>query len=407
MSEKLRGNLVVGQSGGVTAVINSSLAGVIQEAFEQESIEQVFGARHGIEGVLAQEFIDLRRATPSVIAGLRSTPSAALGSCRYKLSDSDYESIVKVLQAHNIRYFLYVGGNDSADTSHRVAQHARQSGYELRVIGVPKTIDNDLPITDHCPGYGSVARFIAAATMDAGLDTESMRRFDPIKIIETMGRNAGWLVASSALGKRDDSHAPHLIYFPERNLVVDRFLTDVEVAYRRFGYVVAVVAETVRCDEGSHVGLVEDDLFTDSFGHHRITGTAHMLCYLGTKRLGFEARWDNPCTIKRVSTACVSRVDEEEAYLAGRFAVRSAVAGESDRMVILLREPGNEYRCALGLANLEDIANTEKVLPDEYINAEGNFVTERFLKYARPLIGDPLPEHARLGAVTVPKFPLG
>ncbi|MCL5959331.1 MAG: 6-phosphofructokinase [Chloroflexi bacterium] len=402
----LKGNLLVGQSGGVTAVINSSLAGVIHEAFQQEAIDRVYGTRHGIEGVLAQDFIDLRTYSASQISGLRGTPAAALGSCRYKLSEDEYEQIVKVLRAHNIRYFIYIGGNDSADTSHRVARLADESGYELRVVGVPKTIDNDLPITDHCPGYGSVARFVALATMDAGLDTESMRRFDPVKIIETMGRNAGWLAAASALGKLDDTQAPHLIYVPERRLEVDKFLADVEEVYRRVGYVVAVVAETLRGGEGQPVGLVEGDFYTDSFGHRRITGTGQTLCNLITKSLGVKARWDKPGTIQRVSTLCISSVDEEESYIVGRAAVKHAVAGESDKMVILIREAAEDYRCAPGLANLEEIANAEKTLPDEYINASGNFVTEGFLKYARPLIGAPLPEHFRFGGGSVSRLPL-
>jgi len=404
MGISLKGNLLVGQSGGVTAVINSSLAGVIHEACEHGVIDRVYGARHGIEGVLSQEFVDLEAFPPSQISGLRCTPGAALGSCRYKLRDSDYERIIDVFRAHNIRYFIYIGGNDSADTAHRVAQFAVECGHELRVIAVPKTIDNDLPITDHCPGYGSAARFIALATMDAGLDTESMRRFDPVKIIETMGRNAGWLTAASALGKRDDSQAPHLIYVPERPISADAFLRDVDDVYRRLGYVVVVVAETVRGQDGQHVGLIEDESQTDSFGHPRVTATGQMLCSLVTQRLGLKARWDKPGTIQRVSTACVSMVDEEEAYLTGRHAVKSAVAGASDKMVILIREPGDDYQCRLELADLQDIANREKVLPQEYINEEGNFVTDEFRKYACPLLGTPLPEHVRLDGLTVPRL---
>lgn len=404
MAVRLKGNLLVGQSGGVTAVINSSLAGVVDEAFEHDIIGRVYGSRHGIEGVLAQELIDLETFPPSRISGLRSTPAAALGSCRHKLSDSEYERVIEIFRAYDVRYFIYIGGNDSADTAHRVSQIAQESGYELRVVGVPKTIDNDLPVTDHSPGYGSAARFVALATMDAGLDTESMRRFDPVKIIETMGRNAGWLAAASVLGKRDDSQAPHLIYVPERPLIADAFLRDIEDVYRRVGYVVAVVAETVRGENGQPIGLIEDEVYTDSFGHRRITGTAQTLCNLVTERLGLKARWDKPGTIQRVSTVSVSPVDEEEAYLAGRHAVRSAVAGQSDKMVVLFREPGDDYRCTTGLASLQDIANSEKVLPDEYISEQGNFVTPDFIRYARPLIGAPLPEHVRLDGLAVPRL---
>ncbi len=396
MADVLKGTLVVGQSGGITAAINSSLIGVVHEAMQHAEIDGIYGAVHGVEGILAERFIDLRRESRRTLQRLVSTPSACLGACRYKLSDADYRRILDVFKAHNVRYFVYIGGNDSADTSHKIAKLAQEVGYDLRVMGVPKTIDNDLPITDHCPGYGSAARFIAISTMDAGLDTEGMRLVDPIKIVETMGRNAGWLAAASALGKRDEVEAPHLIYMPERGLDVDRFLADVEGVYRRLGYAVIVVTETIRDPKGVPVGQIEDDLFTDSFGHKRLTGAGQFLCNLISRKLKVKARWDKPGTLQRASSAIVSRVDLEEAYMVGRDAVRHATAGTSDRIVVLVRENGPKYRCTTGLAPLEAIANIEKRLPDDYIAPAGNFVTDAFVQYARPLIGGPLRRHARL-----------
>lgn len=403
MVVKLRGNLVVGQSGGCTAAINSSLVGVVEEAMRHPEIENIYGTLHGVEGLLSESLVDLRRESGRALRRLASTPSASLGSCRYKLVDADYQRVIDIFKAHNIRYFFYIGGNDSADTSHRVAKLAEEVGYDLRVIGVPKTIDNDLPLTDHCPGYGSAARFLAVATMDAGLDTECMRIVDPIKIIETMGRNAGWLAAATALGKQSEEQAPHLIYFPERRIALDRFLADVEEVYRRLGHAVIVVAETVRNEKGIPVGQTEDELFTDAFGHQRLTGASVFLCNKIVRELNLKARWDKPGTIQRVSSTNLSRVDLAEAHLVGREAVRQAVAGESDRMVILVRRDGSEYSVTTALAPLEAIANKEKLLPDEFIAPEGNFVTPAFVRYARPLIGGPLPRHARLKKHIIPK----
>lgn len=392
----MKGNLLVGQSGGPTAVMNASLAGVVEEAGRHPEVDGIFGALNGIEGILARQIVDLRREDAATLQALRSTPAAALGSCRYRLRPGDSARALRVLQEHDIHYFLYIGGNDSADTSHRLAQEAHQAGYDLRVIGVPKTIDNDLPITDHCPGYGSIARFVAMATMDAGRDTEAMRAVDPIKIIEVMGRNAGWVAAASALGKRQDSDAPHLIYFPERPLVADQFVANVKRVYDTLGYAVVVVAETVRDEKGRPWASGYSLMESDDFGHRRLAGTAESLCRLIGKRLGLHARWDRPGTIQRMSVVCGSQVDADEAYAVGQHAVRYAVAGRSDSMVVIMRNPGPGYSCSYDLAPLETIANNEKRLPEEYIAEQGNFVTPAFVEYALPLIGGPLPEYARL-----------
>lgn len=391
-----RGNLVVGQSGGPTAVINSSLAGVVLEALEHEAIEEIFGMRHGIEGMLREDLIDLGRQSAATIAGLRSTPSAALGSGRYKLTDADYERLLAKLAAYDIRYFIYIGGNDSADTAARLGRLAAERGYELRVMSVPKTVDNDLVETDHCPGYGSVARWLAIAVRDAGLDTEAIGVVDTVKVIETMGRNTGWITAATALARDHDDAAPHLIYLPERPLVRERFLADVEGVYRRLGHVVITVCEGLRDERGEYVSASGRAIDVDRFGHKQLGGVGAALCAMVAEGLGIKARADAPGTIQRVSMLAASPVDLEEAYEVGRAAVHHAVAGEDGAMVTLVRASSDPYACVTGLAPLERVANAERSVPDDFIAADGNNVTEAFLAYARPLIGGPLPPYARL-----------
>lgn len=383
--------------------MNSSLVGILREAAEHDEIEGVYGALFGIQGLLDEALIDLEREDPASIQRLSHTPAAALGSCRYRLGAEDGERAVEVLQAHNVRYFFYIGGNDSAETAHRIAQLAQERGYELYVICLPKTIDNDLVETDHCLGYGSVARFVAIATMDASRDTEAMRLLEPVKIIEVMGRDAGWIAAAAALAKRSEEDAPHLVYTPERPLILERFLEDVQRVYRQFGYVVAVVSEMVRQEDGTLLVVPDEGPEKDPFGHPRPSSPARFLCQLIRSELGLRPRFDKPGTIQRTAMAYASSVDLEEADLAGRVAVKYALQGESDCMVTLVREPGDSYCCSTGLAPLAKVANALKTLPDEYINPEGNFVTEAFLEYARPLIGGPLPSYARLRQVPVEK----
>ena len=396
MGENLTRNLLVAQSGGPTAVINSSVSGIVAEAIRNERVDDIYGAVNGILGVLHEDLVDLRLEDPSCIQKLSQTPSAALGSCRYKLSERDYGRLLEVFMAHGIRYFLCAGGNDSMDTAHKIAQLAGSRNYELRVIGVPKTVDNDLMVTDHCPGYGSVARFNAIATRDSGLDTEAIYTSDTIKIIETMGRDTGWITASTALGKDGEDSAPHLIYLPERPLIAETFLEDVKNVYNRLGRVVICVCEGLKNERGEFLAASPKEIDTDKFGHAQLGGVGEFLVDLVSKNLKIKARCDKPGTIQRVSMVCASQVDLAEAYQVGQLAIAKAVEGENDKMVTIIRKSEDPYESENGLVELEEVALRTKRFPETFINKQSNYVTDAFLKYASPLIGGPLPEYAHL-----------
>jgi 6-phosphofructokinase len=403
LRENLTKNLLIAQSGGPTAAINSSVCGIIVEAMQRGKIGGIYGAINGILGVLNEELVDLRQEDPLTIWNLRRTPSAALGSCRYKLNERDYHKVMEVFAAHSISYFLYAGGNDSMDTAHKVAELATQKDYDLHVIGVPKTIDNDLMVTDHCPGYGSVARFSAISVRDSGLDTEAIYTSDPVKIIETMGRDTGWITASTALGKDGAGSAPHLIYLPERPFISEKFLQDVKSVYDRLGRVVICVCEGLRDEKGEFVKASTKQLDTDKFGHAQLGGVADHLANLVSEKLRIKARVDKPGTIQRVSMACASQIDLDEAYRVGQAGISKAVEGESDKMVTLIRNRNDPYECETGLVELEKVALKTKNIPDAFIGKESNFVSERFIEYAKPLIGGPLPEYAHLKRKRVEK----
>ena len=394
--KNLSRNLLVAQSGGPTAVINSSVAGIVEEALQHAKIRGIYGAVNGILGVLREDLVDLRREDPSTISKLRRTPSAALGSCRYKLSDRDYSRLYEVLTAHDIGYFICAGGNDSMDTAHKTAKLAAERKYDLKVMGVPKTVDNDLPVTDHCPGYGSVARFNAVATRDSSLDTDAIYTSDTIKIIETMGRDTGWITASTALAKETEDSGPHLIYLPERPFIQDAFLTDVKEVYGRLGRVVLSVCEGLKNENGEFVKASTKGIDTDRFGHAQLGGVGDYLVNLISEKLKIKARYDKPGTIQRVSMQCASQVDLDEAYSVGKAALSKAIEGESDKMVTLVRKRNNPYSSDTGLVDLEKIALKTRKVPDEFINKNSNFVTKEFVDYVTPLIGGPLPEYARL-----------
>ncbi|MGI6209469.1 MAG: 6-phosphofructokinase [Anaerolineae bacterium] len=404
MASGLKGNLVVAQSGGPTAVINASVAGVAEEAFKNSDlIPGVYGSLHGIEGILYEDLIDLGAEDRATISGLTRTPAAALGSCRHKLTEDDYDRIIQVFKAHDIRYFFYIGGNDSMDTANRVSRLGAEQGYEVRAVGIPKTIDNDLDYTDHCPGFGSVARWVATSVRDAGLDTEAIGVVDKVKIVEIMGRNAGWITAASALARDHEDAAPHLIYVPEKPINLDRFLGDVQNVYDRLGYCLITVCEGVKGEDGKPLMASTSAINLDAFGHAQMGGVASYLCDLIADKLKLKARFDKPGTIQRVSAALQSPVDRDEAYGAGAEAVRQAIAGVTGKMVTIERLSDEPYRSGYGLVDLDKVANAEKLIPDEFLNEAGNDVTEAFLKYARPLIGGPLPEYAYLKKVAVPK----
>ncbi len=395
-----KGNLLVGQSGGATAVINSSLAGVISEALKSDKVGEIYGMLDGVQGLLSERIIDLRAqiGTPEALEALKRTPSAALGMCRHKVNEQEAEKLLNIFKKYDIRYFVYIGGNDSADTCHRLATMAKVSGYELYAMGVPKTIDNDLPDMDHCPGYGSIARYIAIATQDSGIDTAASALVHPVKIIEVMGRNAGWVAASAALAKQREEDAPHLVYTPERGLNSDDFLRDVRHFYSLYGHCVIVVGETVKDHYGKPLAGHGEPYFVDGFGHKYYPGPANYLSGLVMRELGLTCRFDKPGTLQRMSMLCVSEVDLEEAWMVGVEATRRSLEGQSDMMVTLLRAsaPGEDYRAGMGVTPLLNIANSERKMPPGYINHSGNFVTEEFLNYARPLIGGPLSQYLRL-----------
>jgi len=388
------GNLLVGQSGGATAVINASLVGVIEAARDAGTIGSVIGMQHAIEGLLGEELLDLGRQSAELLGLIRRTPSAALGTGRHKLRDAELDRALALFRRHNIRYFIYIGGNDSADTAHRLHDHARAQGYDLRVIAVPKTIDNDLPYTDHCPGYGSIARFLALTVRDAGRDVESSPQLYPVKIVEVMGRNAGWVAAACALAREDERDAPQLIFLPERPPAsMETLLSEIGAAVTRHGFCVAIVPETLRDTAGEPLGGERG--FTDAFGHQYHPGLAPLLTERIKEALGLRARYDKPGTMARMAMLAISEADLAEAEAAGREAVRRVLAGESDRMITIERLSDDPYTVGYGAVSLDRIANTERLLPDEFIGADGRSVTAAFRRYALPLLGAPLPAYGR------------
>jgi 6-phosphofructokinase 1 len=406
MSKRENGILLVGQSGGPTPVINASLAGVVGEAQRHDCFTGIYGLVHGIQGALKEELLDLGSQGETDLELLARTPASALGSCRHKLSDDDYDRILEVFGAHNVRHFVYIGGNDSMDTCYRISELAAIAGYEMQVMGVPKTIDNDLAFTDHCPGYGSAARFLAMATRDTGRDLEAMATFDDVVILEAMGRNAGWLAAASVLGRETEDEAPHLVYVPEVPFDEERFLDDVARVHGRLGRAFVVVSEGVRDADGRFITDHQlGGTASDAFGHavHALTtGVAAYLVDLVSKKLGLQARFLRPGLIGRALNCCVAEIDRVEAQRVGRQAVVHLAAGQSGYMVSLERLSDDPYHCETGAIHLRRVANAEKLLPREFVNEAGNMIAEGFWTYALPLIDGPLPPLARLKGCRVP-----
>ncbi len=387
MAEELIGNCLVAQSGGPTAVINASVAGVISEALNQECIEEIYGGMNGVLGILKEDLIDLAEESQQNIRGLRYTPASALGTCRFKLKrDQEYERILEVFEAHNIRYFFYCGGNDSQDTADKISKLAQSKGYALRVIGVPKTIDNDLVTTDHCPGYGSVVKYLCSVVKESALDHEAMGQHDLVSIIEVMGRNAGWIAAGTTLAKSKENpnDAPHLIYLPELPFSKDKFIEDVQTVLKKNRYCMVVVGEGLVDKDGNYVA--NSATGQDAFGHQQLGGVGDFLANFVEQNLAVKARSSKFGIGQRAAAHCSSQTDNDEAFMAGQAAVKAAMDGETDKMVILVRGEGEAYSCETGLAPLSEIANGVKEIPEDWISEDGVSMTAKFIKYAQPLI---------------------
>lgn len=402
-----QGNLLYAQSGGVTAVINATACAVIQTCRRRKI--GVFAARNGILGALREELFDLSNLDPTAIAALRHTPGGAFGSCRFKLKslDSDrahYERLIAVLRAHDIRYFLYNGGNDSADTSLKIAQIAQTLGYPLNVIGVPKTVDNDLPVTDSCPGFGSVAKYTAVSVLEASLDVASMHESSTkVFVMEVMGRHAGWIAAAAGLaGKRADA-PPHVILFPEIAFDESAFLARVQATVERVGWCTVVVSEGVKNADGKFLAEAGS---ADAFGHTQLGGVGPMIAQLVKARLGYKFHWAVPDYLQRSARHVASKVDAEQAFAVGKAAVEYALAGKNGVMPVIKRVSGAPFKWKLVPAPLTAIANVEKKLPRSFISADGFAITPAARRYLEPLIrgedappydaASGLPKYARL-----------
>ena len=409
---ELVGNVLVGQSGGPTSVINASVAGLIAEALNHECIEEIYGTLNGVLGILQEDLIDLASESQQQIRALKYTPGAALGTCRFKLKKpADFDRVLEVFKAHNIRYFFYIGGNDSQDTADKISKLAQAQGYELRVIGVPKTIDNDLPGTDHCPGYASAIKYIATSVREVALDNEAMGQGDLVSIIEVMGRSAGWIAAGAALAKRKDhpQDPPHLIYLPEIPFDQAKCIEDVKRILKREKFCLIVVAEGLVDENGNYVAA---NAATDAFGHAQLGGAGDALAeIIGANVPGAKVRVAKPGLLQRCAAHSASKTDADEAFMAGEAAVEAAIAGETDKMVTLLRGDKEAYSCETGLTPLSEVANSIKKLPREWINEDGTSMNFQFIRYAQPLIQGEIvlphdggvPVFARLEKVRVDK----
>ncbi len=369
----LHGNAIIGQSGGPTSVINASLCGIIHECSARKAISHTLGMRFGIEGFMRGEVIDLGRENPATIETLRTTPSSALGSCRHKLKDADFPQILEMLQRHDVRYFFLIGGNDTMDTIHRVEEYCRGQGYELIGVGVPKTVDNDLCGTDHTPGFGSAARYVALSVKQAGMLARDMKYVDQYVIFQTVGRSAGWLPAAAALAKAAADDAPHIILLPERPFDPDRFLADVKSCYDRYGWCSIVCGEGVCYADGTPISAskITDKFSNVEFGAMGGTSAAMMLHRMIHAAFGWRGEFQVCESLQMCAADRVCPGDVEEAYACGRRAVELAAEGASGVMVSIVRESSDPYRWSLGTAPLAEVAWGAKPMPDEYINAEG------------------------------------
>ncbi len=391
-------NAFYAQSGGVTAVINASACGVIETARQhKDRIGKLYAGRNGILGALNEELIDTGRESARSIAGLRSTPSGAFGSCRYKLKSlqenrREYERLIQVFQAHDIRYFFYNGGGDSQDTANKVAQLGSSLGYPITCIGIPKTVDNDLPLTDCCPGFGSVAKYVAVSTREAALDVASMSETSTkVFVLETMGRHAGWIAAAAALAQEGPGDPPHIILLPEVPFQRRRFLAKVKETVERCGYCVIVVSEGAQYANGRFVAEAGT---SDAFGHTQLGGVAPTIANMVKERLGYKFHWAVADYLQRAARHIASGTDVAQAYAVGKAAVEFALAGKNAVMPTIVRKSDKPYRWAIGEAPLARVANKERKMPKRFISADGFGITTAARRYLAPLIeGEDYPSY--------------
>lgn len=387
--ETLKGACIIGQSGGPTAVINASAQGVIQTALQNDAITRVLGAAHGIKGILADQLYDMSAEDPKELELLQYTPSSALGSCRYKLADpdqddTDYRRILEIFKKYGVRYFFYNGGNDSMDTCNKISKYMQMVGYPCHIIGVPKTIDNDLLGTDHCPGFASAAKYIATSCMELYQDA---RVYDTgtVVVVEIMGRHAGWLAGSAGIASWAGA-GPDLVYLPEVDFNMEQFLIDVETIYQEKGNCLIAVSEGIHYADGTFVSEAKTSA-TDGFGHAQLGGLAAMLADTIKNKLGVKVRGIELSLLQRCASHLASQVDLSEAFMAGKTAVEAAVSGISDKMVAFdCTRNENGYHCNMKLINLTEVANVEKKVPRTWINEQGNGVSQEFIDYVLPLI---------------------
>jgi 6-phosphofructokinase len=405
-------NAFYAQSGGVTAVINASASGVIETA--RAAGINVYAGRNGIIGALTEDLIDTSQESAEAIAALRHTPSGAFGSCRYKLKgleehQAQYERLLAVFKAHNIRYFFYNGGGDSQDTAHKVSEFSKKMGYELTCIGVPKTVDNDLPVTDTCPGFGSVAKYVAVSIREAGFDVASMAATSTkVFIMEVMGRHAGWIAAAGGLAAEKDGDAPHIILFPEIPFEPAQLIERVKTCVAKWGYCAIVASEGIRNAEGQF--LAESGL-KDAFGHSQLGGVAPVLAQLIKNATGYKYHWAVADYLQRAARHIASKTDVEQAYAVGKAAVEFALAGQNAVMPTIRRDSVEPYRWSIGSVSLAEVANQEKHMPRDYITEDGFGITPACRAYLLPLIQgedyppfeNGLPQYVTLKNVAVPK----